>query len=408
MTSAMTAMFKQHQVTLAPASVKAVEESCVTCGGAHSYRQCPALRWQHFSGFQDYVKDMFQQPQLILHQGKYPVIVPELYNQFRTPSFLNGFVSKSRFNHNRGNNFYKGMVECSALADLGASINLMPLSSKSDKSPPLYDPILSTSFSSLTPFEGGDFIFEEIKACLTNDSIPSGINDVDFDPEEDLTSDSRTRSSRILPFILGLSFLEGTDKLPVIISKELKDEEKAALLKVLKSHKRAIAWKISDIKGIDPSFCTHKILMETDDFNGGSTSKKGKIRNYEVIENEDNELIPTRLVTGWRVCIDYSDVFTDPRSPFDSSRLAIMDPPEDIMVRTTPLKKYLIPVSIGLLFTEMPMTWSHGVTLVNVKEKSRNVMKCLKMQFKFARSLTYGASILWDRSRLLEGTSTFS
>ncbi|GJX86694.1 reverse transcriptase domain-containing protein, partial [Tanacetum coccineum] len=41
-TSAMTAMFKQRQVAPAPASVKAVEESCVTCGGAHSYRQCPA------------------------------------------------------------------------------------------------------------------------------------------------------------------------------------------------------------------------------------------------------------------------------------------------------------------------------------------------------------------------------
>ncbi|GJX12085.1 reverse transcriptase domain-containing protein, partial [Tanacetum coccineum] len=51
-------------------------------------------------------------------------------------------------------------------------------------------------------------------------------------------------------------------------------------------------------------------------------------------------------------------------------------------------KKSLIPVSIGRLFTEMPMTWSHGVTLVNVKEKSYNVMKCVKMQFKFARSLT--------------------
>ncbi|GJX38647.1 hypothetical protein Tco_0251950 [Tanacetum coccineum] len=71
-------------------------------------------------------------------------------------------------------------------------------------------------------------------------------------------------------------------------------------------------------------------------------------------------------------------------------------------------KKSLILVSIGLLFTEMPMTWSHGVTLVNVKAKSHNVMKCLKMQFKFARSLTYGALILWDRSRLLEGTSVFS
>ncbi|GJV25155.1 reverse transcriptase domain-containing protein [Tanacetum coccineum] len=48
------------------------------------------------------------------------------------------------------------------------------------------DPILSTSFPSLTPFEGGDFIFEEIEASLSNDSIPPGIDDADFDPEGDL------------------------------------------------------------------------------------------------------------------------------------------------------------------------------------------------------------------------------
>ncbi|GKD39579.1 reverse transcriptase domain-containing protein [Tanacetum coccineum] len=53
----------------------------------------------------------------------------------------------------------------------------------------------------------------------------------------------------------------------------------------------------------------------------------------------------------------------------------------------------------------MPMTWSPDVTLVNVKTKFRNVMKCLKMLFKFAKSLTYGASISWGRSRLYEGTS---
>ncbi|GJY30395.1 reverse transcriptase domain-containing protein [Tanacetum coccineum] len=65
-----------------------------------------------------------------------------------------------------------------------------------------------------------------------------------------------------LPPHLEYAFLEGDDKLPVIIAKDLKDEEKAALLKVLKSHKRAIAWKLSDIKGVSPEFCTHKILME--------------------------------------------------------------------------------------------------------------------------------------------------
>ncbi|GKC13407.1 reverse transcriptase domain-containing protein [Tanacetum coccineum] len=117
-----------------------------------------------------------------------------------------------------------------------------------------------------------------------------------------------------LPSHLEYAFLEGADKLPVIIAKNLKEDEKVRLLKVLKSHKRAIAWKIYDIKGIDPQFCTHKILMEDDSKPDSHQRtalwldqfivypKKGGIT---VIENDDNELIPTRLVTGWRVCIDY-------------------------------------------------------------------------------------------------------
>ncbi|GJW38848.1 reverse transcriptase domain-containing protein [Tanacetum coccineum] len=60
-----------------------------------------------------------------------------------------------------------------------------------------------------------------------------------------------------LPSHLEYAYLEENDKLPVIIAKGLKDDEKEALLKVLKSHKWAIAWKITDIKGyfqipIDP------------------------------------------------------------------------------------------------------------------------------------------------------------
>nr|GEY21863.1 reverse transcriptase domain-containing protein [Tanacetum cinerariifolium] len=65
-----------------------------------------------------------------------------------------------------------------------------------------------------------------------------------------------------LPPHLEYAFLEGDDKLPVIIAKDLSVEEKTVLITVLKSHKRVIAWKLSDIKGIDPEFCTHKILME--------------------------------------------------------------------------------------------------------------------------------------------------
>ncbi|GKD86658.1 hypothetical protein Tco_1357812 [Tanacetum coccineum] len=145
-----------------------------------------------------------------------------------------------------------------------------------------------------------------------------------------------------LPPHLEYAFLEGDNKLPVIIAKDLSVREKAALIKVLQSHKRAIAWKLSDIKGIHPEFCTYKILMEEDYtpavqhqrrvnpkihdvikkeveklLDAGliypisdspwvspvhCVPKKG---GFTVVENEQNKLIPTRLVTGWRVCIDY-------------------------------------------------------------------------------------------------------
>ncbi|GJT94645.1 hypothetical protein Tco_1090163 [Tanacetum coccineum] len=59
-------------------------------------------------------------------------------------------------------------------------------SSKSGNPTPSSDPIITTSSPSLTPFEGGDFVLEEIKACHTSDSIPPGIDDADFDLEGDI------------------------------------------------------------------------------------------------------------------------------------------------------------------------------------------------------------------------------
>nr|GEZ12466.1 hypothetical protein [Tanacetum cinerariifolium] len=100
-------------------------------------------------------------------------------------------------------------------------------------------------------------------------------------------------------------------------------------------------------------------------------------------------------------------VFTA-RKPLTFSRLATMDTPGDIMALTTPPKRCLTPVSIGSQSTVMPMTWSNLVTLVNVRERFRNEMKCLKIPSKFAKFLTFGASISWGRSRLHEGTSIYS
>nr|GFD34037.1 reverse transcriptase domain-containing protein [Tanacetum cinerariifolium] len=145
---------------------------------------------------------------------------------------------------------------------------------------------------------------------------------------------------KALPPHLEYAFLEDDDKLPVIITKYLSTEEKTALITVLKSHKRAIAWKLSDIKGISPEFCAYKILMEEDFTPAVQHQIRGNPKIHEVIkqeviklldagliyqisdcpwvspvhcipkkggitvvENVDNELISTRLVTGWRVCI---------------------------------------------------------------------------------------------------------
>ncbi|GKB68374.1 reverse transcriptase domain-containing protein [Tanacetum coccineum] len=152
-----------------------------------------------------------------------------------------------------------------------------------DESVNRIDVIVVTCEEYAQEVKGGDFVLKEIEACLTSDSIPPGIDDVDFDLEgyilllEKLLNDDPSsplppkelhfeelkmiKSSiddplelelKDLPSHLEYVFLEGTNKLPVIIAKNLKDNEKGRLLKVLKSHKRAIACKISDIKGIDP------------------------------------------------------------------------------------------------------------------------------------------------------------
>nr|GFA88916.1 hypothetical protein [Tanacetum cinerariifolium] len=67
-----------------------------------------------------------------------------------------------------------------------------------------------------------------------------------------------------LPPHLEYAFLGDNEKWPVIITKDLCSNEKTALINVLKSQKKAIASKLTDIKVIDPEFCSHKILLEED------------------------------------------------------------------------------------------------------------------------------------------------
>ncbi|GJS92667.1 reverse transcriptase domain-containing protein [Tanacetum coccineum] len=99
---------------------------------------------------------------------------------------------------------------------------------------------------------------------------------------------------------------------PKLKLKEL--PEHARLLEVLRNHKGVIAWSIADIKGINSSFCTHKILME-DEFKPCVQPQRRVNPNIKevipkkggttVVKNEKDELIPQWKVTRWRICIDY-------------------------------------------------------------------------------------------------------
>nr|GEX19308.1 reverse transcriptase domain-containing protein [Tanacetum cinerariifolium] len=89
---------------------------------------------------------------------------------------------------------------------------------------------------------------------------------------------------KVLPLHLEYAFLEGDDKLPAIIAKDLSVEEKTALITVLKSHKQAIAWKLSDIKGIVSEFCICKILMEEDFEPAVQHQRRVNLKIHDVIK----------------------------------------------------------------------------------------------------------------------------
>nr|GFB81104.1 reverse transcriptase domain-containing protein [Tanacetum cinerariifolium] len=67
-----------------------------------------------------------------------------------------------------------------------------------------------------------------------------------------------------LPPHLEYAFLGDNGKWLVIIAKDLSPNKKTDLINILKNQKKAIAWKLTDIKGIDLEFCSHKILLEED------------------------------------------------------------------------------------------------------------------------------------------------
>ncbi|KAM1485867.1 hypothetical protein ACFX2I_000127 [Malus domestica] len=145
-----------------------------------------------------------------------------------------------------------------------------------------------------------------------------------------------------LPDHLKYAFLGEEETLPIIVSSSLMALEEEKLIRVLKEHKTAIGWTLADIKGISPTTCMHRIFLEE----GAKPTREAqrrlnppmmevvkkeiiKLLDYGVIypisdsrwvspvqvvpkksgvtvvKNAEDELVPTRIQTGWRVCIDY-------------------------------------------------------------------------------------------------------
>jgi len=67
-----------------------------------------------------------------------------------------------------------------------------------------------------------------------------------------------------LPSHLKYVFLSKDASKPAIISSTLTPLEEEKLMRVLRGNERALGWKISDLKGISPAYCMHKIHMEAE------------------------------------------------------------------------------------------------------------------------------------------------
>nr|GEU68399.1 reverse transcriptase domain-containing protein [Tanacetum cinerariifolium] len=188
---------------------------------------------------------------------------------------------------------------------------------------PFYDPIVSTTSPTLNPFGNSDFLLEEVDAFLTVEDKPTSSDyyQTYLNPEGDILlleaflnddlspppyqgnympevrkelkiCEAHSEKSSVdkphvaelkeLPPYLEYAFLEVQHQRRV--NPKIHDVIKQEVIKLLEA---GLIYSISNSPWVSPMYCV---------------PKKG---GFTVVENEDNELIPTRLVMGWRVCIDY-------------------------------------------------------------------------------------------------------
>ncbi|GJU83478.1 reverse transcriptase domain-containing protein [Tanacetum coccineum] len=159
------------------------------------------------------------------------------------------------------------------------------------------DLMIDSRSPSFTPFEGSDFLMEEIDAFLEhNDSIPSGVDGI-YDSEEDtvyleellsvINSDPNLPPSPLCEINVPEKIKSSCEDPPDLELKDLPSYLEYAFLE---------AWKISDIKGIDPQFCTHKILMEENAKPIVQHQRRVNPKIHEVIKQEVIKILDAGLI----------------------------------------------------------------------------------------------------------------
>nr|GEV02328.1 reverse transcriptase domain-containing protein [Tanacetum cinerariifolium] len=249
--------------------VKAVTPNCETCGGPHSYNDCPTT---------------IGQTQNVYAAGAYQGVERETeVTKDKVPPTNNGSTKD---------------VQPLVFQVENPILNSEPVVA------PISEPVVAPTKRALIDVFKGELTLRVGKEAITfnldqtsrystnyNDMTANRINVIDMACEEYSQEVLGFFDMIDLPPYLEYAFLEGDDKFPVIIAKDLNDEEKTTLIKVLKSHKRAIAWKLFDIKGINLEICTHKILMEEDFKPVVQHQRRFNLKIHDVIKNEVEKLL---------------------------------------------------------------------------------------------------------------------
>ncbi|XP_019087584.1 PREDICTED: uncharacterized protein LOC109127402 [Camelina sativa] len=191
-----------------------------------------------------------------------------------------------------------------------------------------YEDILDSCEESHHPevFEGLPALREEVWAVQTADTDSSTTHSSTHSAERQHYSTECTAESHTddwselnapkvelkpLPSGLRYVFLGENSTYPVIVNANLSRKELDLLVVELRKFRKAIGYTLDDIKGISPSLCMHRIHLENESYSSIEPQRRLNPNLKEVkggitvVKNDRDELIPTRTITGHRMCIDY-------------------------------------------------------------------------------------------------------